>query len=100
MGIDFIWQDIVFMIGGFIFSGALIPTIIAKEKPAMSTCIMTGVVLAVFSVSYATLGLWGAFVSNSLTSSCWLTLFTQVVIRRKNGNNTVHSRSTRNVDSK
>lgn len=80
---SFGWQDIIFAIGGFIFSLALIPTIKAKEKPALSSCALTGTILAIFSFSYASLGLWGAFVSNSLTSMCWFILTTQVVLREK-----------------
>lgn len=79
-----IWQDIIFSIGGFIFSIALIPTIRAKEKPAVSSSAMTGSILAIYLICYATLHLWLAFISGILTTICWFILMIQAI---KKGNN-------------
>ena len=71
------WQDLVFMIGGFIFSLALIPTIRAKEKPAISSSLMTLVVLTAYGVSYLTLDLYLASITTILTAGAWLILLIQ-----------------------
>ena len=63
-----IWQDIVLMIGGFGFSLALIPAVRSKDKPPRSSCLMTGSILGIFAITYATLGLWLAFLSTMVTT--------------------------------
>ena len=72
-----IWQDLVLMVGGFIFSIALIPSIIGKGKPAKSSCLLTGAVLTIYCLVYATLNLWLAFISGTLTALCWWILLIQ-----------------------
>ena len=76
------WQDYVLMFGGFAFSGALIPAIRAKEKPPVKTSLWTAIILFMFVVCYATLGLWWAVSSNTLTVICWVVLLIQK-LRRK-----------------
>jgi len=78
-----IWQDVLLAVGGFGFSLALIPTIKGKSKPAWTTSLMTGIILSSFTVAYATLGLWLACVSTTITSGCWFTLLFQAV-RKEN----------------
>lgn len=72
-----IWQDILLMIGGFGFSVALFPAVRAREKPPRSTCLLTGTILASFTIAYATLGLWLAFVATLVTSTMWFILLCQ-----------------------
>lgn len=72
-----IWQDYVLMVGGFIFSIALLPSIFGKNKPARSTCFLTGSVLTVYCTVYGTLGLWLALTSGVLTALCWWVLLFQ-----------------------
>lgn len=72
-----IWQDIVFMIGGFLFVWALWPSVFGKDKPDTKTSIRTGVVLTAFVTCYATLGLWLAAASTTLTALMWYILFFQ-----------------------
>lgn len=74
------WQDILMMVGGFILSVALIPTVISKGKPARSSCLLTGGVLASYVVAMATLGLWLAACATALTTTMWFILLFQ---RRK-----------------
>ncbi len=76
-----IWQDVVLAVGGFGFSVALLPSLFGKDKPAKSSCVATGSILAVFVVCYATLGLWAAAVSTFLTCVCWAILHIQQVRR-------------------
>jgi len=68
------WQDIIMMIGGFIFAVALVPSVRSKDKPALSSSLTTGTVLLVFCVCYATLDLWLAFSSTILTVIMWYIL--------------------------
>ncbi|GEM_PF-552297 len=71
------WQDIVFSIGQWIFIVALIPLLFSKDKPALSSSLMTGTVLAVFAFTYSTLSLWTASTSTILTAGAWFTLAIQ-----------------------
>ena len=69
-----LWQDYVFTIGGIIFVIALIPSITGKDKPALASSILTGVVLLAFSATYISLSLWYSALTVSLTAVCWFTL--------------------------
>ncbi len=73
------WQDIVFSIGQWIFIIALIPLIFSKDKPALSSSLMTGTVLAVFAFTYSTLSLWTASASTVLSAGAWFILATQKI---------------------
>jgi hypothetical protein len=53
-----IWQDLVFALANAAFSIALIPTIRATEKPAISTSVWIGLTLLVVAYTQATLGLY------------------------------------------
>ena len=72
-----VWQDLVLMLGGFGFSFALIPAVRSREKPPRSSCLMTGSILGIFAVTYATLGLWLAFSSTIITTTMWFILLLQ-----------------------
>ena len=76
------WQDYVLAAGSWIFLIALIPAIRGKEKPPVSTSIVTGTVLAVYALVYATLGLWISVVSTSFMSLAWFTLAVQKMMKR------------------
>ena len=64
------WQDWVFSIGTWIFIIALIPTLRGKQKPELSTSLVTGGILAIFVATYLSLNLWLSALSNVLTSAC------------------------------
>lgn len=83
-----IWQDIAFMAGGIVFIPSLLFCIYNRNKPPIRTSLPTGIVLAVFSICYATLGLWLAFVATLLTSILWFVISYQVYKERneKRGN--------------
>jgi len=80
-----IWQDWLILIGCFILSVALIPTVLNKHKPEPSTSAITGSVLISFSIAMGTLGLWLAAVGQVLCAIIWFVLLAQVLIikRRK-----------------
>lgn len=69
-----LWQDIVISVGGYIFLAALVPSIIGKDKPAISTSITTGSVLLAFAFAYSTLSLWSSVFSTLLMSFAWFFL--------------------------
>ena len=73
------WQDIVLSIGSWIFVIALIPAIRSREKPPLSTSLLTGTILAVFAVVYFTLELWSSVIAVSATSTAWFTLAVQKI---------------------
>lgn len=71
------WQDIVIAIGSLIFAAALMPSVLSKDKPALWTSVTTGFVLAVFTVTYASLSLWYATFTTSLAALLWIVLAIQ-----------------------
>lgn len=68
------WQDIVLSVGSWVFIAALIPTILGTEKPALSSSVLTGLVLAVFAGVYGSLGLWTSALSAAALSAGWWVL--------------------------
>lgn len=79
------WQDIVFSIGAWIFVIALLPSVFGKDKPALSSSLITGSVLAVFAFTYVSLSLWIAALSTSMVSLTWFVLAVQkfMIYRRQ-----------------
>jgi len=71
------WQDIIIAVGQWTFLVALFPSILSKDKPALSTSILTGSVLAFFVIAYASLSLWASAASTFLVSVGWFTLAVQ-----------------------
>lgn len=71
------WQDYLFMIGNFILGAALVPTILAKEKPTRLTSALTGVILFLYCMTFATLGLYLAAIAVGVNASLWIVLLIQ-----------------------
>lgn len=71
------WQDAVLSVVGFLFSIVLIPTLRGKDKPALSSALLTAFLLMWVSLSYATLHLWLGFTSTVLNCIVWATLAVQ-----------------------
>jgi hypothetical protein len=65
------WQDIVISIGSLVFAIALIPSVAGQDKPALSTSLTTGIVLTVFTFTYASLNLWYATVTTAGAAILW-----------------------------
>ena len=70
-----IWQDIVLMMGGFIFAPSLVVSIVQKTDIPIMTSLPTAIVLTGFVVCYLTLKLRLAAFATSLTALCWYVLF-------------------------
>jgi len=71
------WQDILFMVGNFILGAALIPTILAKEKPSRLTSALYGGILYLFCVAFTSLGLYFAATAVGLCAIMWTILLIQ-----------------------
>ncbi len=71
------WQDYLFMVGNFILGAALIPTILAKEKPTLLTSGLTGGILFLYCMTFATLGLFLAAIAVGVNASLWIVLLIQ-----------------------
>lgn len=72
-----LWQDWVITLGSLVFVFALIPSVLSKDKPALSTSLMTGTVLVIFALTYLTLSLWTGAATTFLTGVLWFTLAIQ-----------------------
>jgi threonine/homoserine/homoserine lactone efflux protein len=68
------WQDLVLTVGTFIFILALLPSILSKDKPALSSSLITGAVLVIFVLTYLSLSFWLTAFAVALNSLTWLTL--------------------------
>lgn len=75
------WQDTVLTIGSLVFIAALLPMVFGRRKPALSSALLTGSVLLVFSAAYASLSLTFAAVTTAVTAALWMTLAVQVMHR-------------------
>lgn len=71
------WQDYIFMLGGFFIAASHLPSIFSENKPHRASCVSMGIILAIFSATYFTLGLYFATFSMSLISLAWWILFFQ-----------------------
>jgi hypothetical protein len=71
------WQDYVLATGSLLFTLALIPSLRAKNKPALSTSLITVVVLVIFALTYITLSLWFSAAAAGLNGLAWLALALQ-----------------------
>lgn len=77
------WQDLVISGGSFIITLSLIPTVLAKEKPAPATSLITAAILSIFVVTFASLSLWFTAIVNVFTATLWFTLFFQRLLRKR-----------------
>lgn len=80
-----IWQDIVIMLGCFVFGFALIPTILNKHKPEpLTSGACTGACIALAS-AFVTLNLLLSAFAEILCGLFWFILLVQVLLikRRK-----------------
>lgn len=68
------WQDFVISAGQIVLFLALIPSVLSKDKPAFSTSLLTGSVLAVFAFTFVTLSMWFSGLSAGLVSVTWFLL--------------------------
>ena len=72
-----LWQDWVLSGGSIVFALALIPSVLSQNKPALATSLLTGTILVIFAIVYATLSLWFAAGTPTVTTSLWFVLAVQ-----------------------
>lgn len=72
-----LWQDYILTIGSIVFSVALVPAVLAREKPPLSTSVPTFFFLYLFSFVYTTLNLWLSALTAGITATLWLILAIQ-----------------------
>ncbi len=68
------WQDYILTAVQFFFWIAIIPMLLAKEKPPLASSIPTGIILLIAAGATATLHLWFAAISQAITGLEWLAL--------------------------
>jgi len=68
------WQDLVISIGQIIFSIALIPMVLGKDKPALISSVITGIVLMIYALTYITIQFWFGSLMTIITGGIWLLL--------------------------
>jgi len=73
------WQDWVFSVGGFIVLASLVPTPRGPDKPALTTSLMSAILIAIFGVTMATLSLWLSAVANWLVAMLWSAIALQTI---------------------
>lgn len=71
------WQDLTFAAGSVVFALALLPTVLGRHKPELSTSAVTAAVLAVYVGAFASLGLWWAAATDGLTTALWAVIAAQ-----------------------
>jgi hypothetical protein len=71
------WQDWVLSLGGFVILLSLFPTIRGDQKPALTTSVMSAVIVGVFTFTMATLGLWFSALANGGIAVAWAVLALQ-----------------------
>jgi len=78
-----IWQDVVISVCSWAATLALLPSVLGKDKPALSSCIFTGVLVSTFGICYYTLDLLSAAASAWVLAAAWFVLAFQQWKRRK-----------------
>lgn len=73
------WQDYVLTATEVFFCITLIPLLLAKEKPPVSSSVMTGGALLVSAAVFFTLHLWIAGASQTIVGLQWLWLAMQKI---------------------
>ncbi len=76
-------HDYIFSIGNAIMAGALLPSLMSQDKPALKTSLLTGIILGIFSATFFSLGLYLSCAMLAVSSVLWLTLAYQKVKSHK-----------------
>jgi hypothetical protein len=88
------WQDLVFTVGAIVFFASLLPTALGSAKPPVLTSLPTGVLLLLFSVTYASLGLTVSAVVTVPSGLLWLLIAAQGLAARRRGRIDLNRRPT------
>lgn len=77
------WQDLVFTLGAVVFSLSLLPTVMGRSKPPVLTSLPTGLLLLLFSATYASLGLTLSAAFTVPSALLWLVIAAQTLAARR-----------------
>jgi len=81
-----VWQDWILTVGQILFIFALAPSVLSKDKPALTTSLLTGTVLAIYAIVYVTLSLWLTTITVAITSLTWFILaYQKHTMNKSNG---------------
>lgn len=78
------WQDTVIAICNLAFVPAMLPTILGKDKPALSTSVLNAIIVSIIAFALATLDLWLAFSSAAIIALTWAVLAVQKILMKRN----------------
>jgi hypothetical protein len=68
------WQDIAIGLGQCVFVVALVPTILGKEKPPLTTSLPTATVLGMYTFVFLSLSLPFSTIMSLLSAMAWLVI--------------------------
>ena len=77
------WQDIVLAVSIFAFNIALIPSVIGKSKPELTTSLLTTTFMVATIVVYISLSLWYTTVMSTINATLWGVLSVQKIKSKK-----------------
>lgn len=78
-----LWQDWTISIGQIVLAAALIPTIKSKEKPPLSTSLITAIMIGTIAFCFSTLQLWFSASTAGLSSFAWFFISYQKFNQKK-----------------
>lgn len=73
-------HDAIFLLGNVVFLAALLPALSRRQAPPFVTCALTGTVVWIFALNFATIGLWASAAGNAAVAFCWTLLALQWLI--------------------
>ena len=71
------WQDLVFFIGQIVMGVSMIPSLVTQHKPHIKTSILSGSILAVYSIVFYTLDLPKSTIGCAFVACLWFILAVQ-----------------------
>jgi D-alanyl-lipoteichoic acid acyltransferase DltB (MBOAT superfamily) len=78
------WQDTVIALCQLAFLPSMIPTLLGKDKPALSTSIANAIIVSIITMTFVTLQLWFSVITGTTTASIWAILAVQKYKQRHN----------------
>lgn len=71
------WQDTVIAICQLAFFPSMLPTLLGKDKPALTTSVLNACIVAIITGCFFTMQLWFSFVTGCITACIWAILALQ-----------------------
>lgn len=68
------WQDTVIAACQLAFFPSMLPTLIGKDKPALSTSALNALIVTIITACFFTLQLWFSVATGALTAGIWVVL--------------------------